>query len=1062
MKIPKHPKARSFLQKRLFHGLSSFSELESRISSLPTKKDRGNAFEVFAEAYLATQPGAQAKEVWPFATIPLPIKERFGLDTGIDMGVDGIFQTYQDQFSAYQVKFRFGRPSLTWSELSTFMGLTDQIAKRVLFTNCADLPLVMNKRTGFYCIRGSDLDRLEPKDFEAILGWLKSSYVPTKKKEPQPHQIEALGKILSAFEKCERVTTVMACGTGKTLVALWTAERMGCTRILVLVPALALLRQTLHEWLRETHWETISYLCVCSDPTVERDVDDLIVRQSDLDFPISTDSETVREFCEQEFAGIKVVFSTYQSSPVVAEGMIKANPFELGIFDEAHKTAAREGAKFSFALKDENLPIRNRLFMTATPRHYDVRKKDREGESKIVYSMDVPEVYGPVVYKLSFAEAARRDIICNYKVIISVVTSEMVNAELLRRSGVIVDGYRVMAHRVANQIALQKAVEKYNLSKVFTFHTTLVSAKSFTQPGSEGISNYLTNFEAYHVNGTMPTAKREDVMKAFGESENAVMSNARCLTEGIDVPAVDMVAFLAPKRSRVDIVQATGRAMRKKPGKTTGYVLVPLFVERATGESVEEAVERREFEEVWDVLQAMQEQDDILVEIIRKMREEFGQTGTYDDSRFYERVSFLGPELSLDTLRESIITVCIEKLGRRWDERYGELKAFWKRYGHSNVPIDWPDNPGLAYWVTHQRVFWKQGKLSEDRIQRLDEIGFIWDPQESVWEEMFSALVDFKKTHGHCKVPKRWPENPKLGHWVVAQRQQKRKGLLSEERIRILNELGFIWDGKESIWQEMFSALVDFKKTHGHCDVRLNRPKKRKLDTWVAEQRRELKMGQLTEDRIQRLDEIGFIWDPQESVWEEMFSALVDFKKTHGHCKVPKTYGDSKLYSWVSIQRQHWKKKKLTDDRIQRLDEIGFIWDPQESVWEEMFSALVDFKKTHGHCDVPLNWPENPKLGHWVYIQRQHWKKKKLTDDRIQRLDEIGFIWDKWQEMFSALVDFKKTHGHCDVPYGWLDNPELGDWVRRQRIEIRIAKLSEGRIRRLNGIGFEWNLQDPI
>jgi len=221
-------------------------------------------------------------------------------------------------------------------------------------------------------------------------------------------------------------------------------------------------------------------------------------------------------------------------------------------------------------------------------------------------------------------------------------------------------------------------------------------------------------------------------------------------------------------------------------------------------------------------------------------------------------------------------------------------------------------------------------------------------------------------------------------------------------------------------------------------------------------------MGQLTEDRIQRLDEIGFIWDPQESVWEEMFSALVDFKKTHGHCKVPKTYGDSKLYSWVSIQRQHWKKKKLTDDRIQRLDEIGFIWDPQESVWEEMFSALVDFKKTHGHCDVPLNWPENPKLGHWVYIQRQHWKKKKLTDDRIQRLDEIGFIWDKWQEMFSALVDFKKTHGHCDVPYGWLDNPELGDWVRRQRIEIRIAKLSEGRIRRLNGIGFEWNLQDPI
>ena len=139
------------------------------------------------------------------------------------------------------------------------------------------------------------------------------------------------------------------------------------------------------------------------------------------------------KFLNADFEGAKIIFSTYQSARVVAEGMDKNDPFELGIFDEAHKTAGREGVNFSFALKDENLPISKRLFMTATPRHYDVHRKDKEGDAKLVYSMDVPEVYGPLSHKLSFAEAARRGIITDYKVVIPIITNEMVTRERLRR-----------------------------------------------------------------------------------------------------------------------------------------------------------------------------------------------------------------------------------------------------------------------------------------------------------------------------------------------------------------------------------------------------------------------------------------------------------------------------------------------------------------------------------------------------------------------------------------------------------------------------------------------------
>jgi len=146
VKAPKHQKARLLFEQRFFEWVCTFRELESRIAALPTSQERGAAFEVFAEAYLATQPAPQAKQVWPFDALPTSLKQRLGLGKGRDMGVDGVFETRLEQFNAYQVKFRTGRPSLSWDELSTFMGLTDQVTQRVLFTNCNDLPPLINER----------------------------------------------------------------------------------------------------------------------------------------------------------------------------------------------------------------------------------------------------------------------------------------------------------------------------------------------------------------------------------------------------------------------------------------------------------------------------------------------------------------------------------------------------------------------------------------------------------------------------------------------------------------------------------------------------------------------------------------------------------------------------------------------------------------------------------------------------------------------------------------------------------------------------------------------------
>ena len=187
MPKPQHPKAASFVRQTLFTGVTTFAELETRVASLPDEKSRGDAFEVFAEAYLATQRKHDAANVWPLPAVPTQILQVLGL-AAKDYGVDGVFKTLLGHFNAYQVKFRTNRPALTWRELSTFMGLADspQIRSRVLLTNCDELPSVLNERQGFFCIRGSDLDRLEADDFRAIEAWLADAAFIAPQTQPQP------------------------------------------------------------------------------------------------------------------------------------------------------------------------------------------------------------------------------------------------------------------------------------------------------------------------------------------------------------------------------------------------------------------------------------------------------------------------------------------------------------------------------------------------------------------------------------------------------------------------------------------------------------------------------------------------------------------------------------------------------------------------------------------------------------------------------------------------------------------------------------------------------------
>ena len=678
--MPLHKKCNKFLD--LLKDVTTFVEFETKVARLDSNKDRGDAFEVFSEAYLSLAPHIQSKTVWPFENLPSKVSSELHLNTPRDMGVDGVFETSNWEYHAYQAKFRSQRSALTWDELSTFMGLSDRVAKRVLITNSNDLPALMNDRSGFYCIRGHDLDRLGSDDFSAMYNWLKNGGTTRVLKKPRSHQSEAVDRVVNSLSTNSRTTLVMACGSGKTLVPIWVAEKIEAKRLLLLFPSLALLKQTFHEWHQQSRTDLRS-LCVCSDPTVANS-DQIQMQQADLDFSVTTQAEDIREFVERDSEQF-VIFSTYQSAAVVGAALRDEVKLDLGVFDEAHKTAGRDGTRFSFALSDRNLPISKRLFMTATPRNYAFRKHGSAVKTKLVYSMDDKSVFGPTAHRLNFSEAAERKIICNYKVVISVVTKAMLGAEMRRRGEVIVDADVIKLQQVANQIALKKALEKTHAKKVISFHSSVKSAQSFVSRGAEGIGSHIHDLRCFHVNGSQTTAVRDRLISEFRQAERAIVSNARCLTEGVDVPVVDMVAFLSPKKSRVDIVQAVGRAMRSGSGKEIGYVFVPLFLEEEEEETIQSALERTNFSDVWEVLRAMQDHDSELSDTITELKAERGRSQHgYDDSRLREKIEYIGPELQLADIESSVTARIVENFGVEWMP-FLEARKFVQELGLQNA-----------------------------------------------------------------------------------------------------------------------------------------------------------------------------------------------------------------------------------------------------------------------------------------------------------------------------------------------------------------------------------------
>ena len=412
----------------------------------------------------------------------------------------------------------------------------------------------------------------------------------------------------------------------------------------------------------------------------------------------------------------------------------------------------------------------------------------------------------------------------------------------------------------------------------------------------------------------------------------------------------------------------------------------------------------------------------------------------------------------------------------KWDERLEQLIKYKAEHGHCSVSVS--QGP-LGGWVQHQRKVRKKGKLLEERVQKLDELGFVWAPPRgprrgtnSAWNERLDELAKYQAEHGHCNVPQ---SHGPLGKWVQHQRLNLKEGKLLEERVQKLDELGIVWApprgprgpprGTNSAWNERLDELARYKAEHGHCSVPAIQGS---LGRWVHMQRRNRKKGKLLEERVQKLDELGFVWAPPpgppggtNSIWNERLDELAKYKAEHGHCNVPASRGS--LGRWVHNQRSYVKKGELSKECVKGLDGLDFNWGTSQKSWDERFEELSKYQAEHGHCKVPR---KHRLLSRWVERQRQ--KKGELSGERVQKLDGIGFDFSEgygrrgslltWDELHDELIQYKSEHGHCNVPQcqGYL-----GNWVHNQRTFRKYSKLTEERIRKLDVLGFDWVVWVP-
>ena len=623
---------------------------------------KGRSFERMLQRALQQHPGIYGdrfSNVWLWNDWPGR--------TGPDSGVDLVAEEAEGGLCAIQCKFFAPDTPLPRSAIDAFLAASEdaRFTSRMFINTGGEIrdnALRRLTESPKHCrvLDASELDTWDVDWREFVDNPEDLHFRSDRRYTPHPYQKDAIAAVCAGFESHDRGQLILPCGTGKTAVTLWIAEQQVGKggRVLYLVPSIALMAQTMREW-GDQKKLNLRYVGICSDTRAGRNDEDAPLE--DLDIPVTTNAGKILEGLRKERPDVMtVVFCTYQSLPLVADAQGTdaqsdgAPEFDLVICDEAHRTTGvedtetiRKGRQGKYSTSPFRLVhdpalirTRKRLYTTATPRIFTAGAKSRARDADRnleVFSMDDESVFGPVFYRMAFSQAIEGGWLTDYKVIILTLKSERVAAALdnllarEKKSGLNLDDavkllgcWDALADPEGVLSSHNVTGDRHNsLMRAITFTNTIKASKlvkcywkevveTFSRsPDGEHLPNLLP-LEVKHVDGTQDSLNRQRKLNWLREDNDEVcrvLSNARCLSEGVDVPALDAVLFLEPRKSQVDVVQAVGRVMRRAEGKEMGYIILPVVI--SPDQDPEKALDdNKTFQVVWSVLRALRSHDD--------------------------------------------------------------------------------------------------------------------------------------------------------------------------------------------------------------------------------------------------------------------------------------------------------------------------------------------------------------------------------------------------------------------------------------------------------------------
>ncbi|MFH3966925.1 MULTISPECIES: DEAD/DEAH box helicase [Acinetobacter calcoaceticus/baumannii complex] len=665
--------------------MSALTNLLQSIEKITlTNRDKGTSFENLMVQYFLNEPkyAELYTEVLSYADWVEKYGEKLNITDKRDYGIDLVAVTMGGEFHPIQCK-NYNTTKIQKKDIDSFLGGSGKsyFAYRYIVASTDDWT---DNAKSSLVDANPPVATISLLDLEgSLIDWSQFNFdsnvkpIFRKKNSLRDHQRPALSAVKYGLAEADRGKLIMACGTGKTFTSLRIAEELAGRgkNVLFLVPSLALLSQTLDEWTQQTSLGIRSF-AVCSDSDVgkKKDDDNIVVGISDLKFPATTNPQSlVKAFKARDLfkpneanEDMNVVFSTYHSIDVIAEAQKAGFPeFDLIICDEAHRTtgATFEGddeSKFVRIHNNDYVQGKKRLYMTATPRIYGDTAKETEGVT--LCSMDDKSLYGEDLYVITFSQAVKMGILCDYKVIVLAVEESHINRQL---QGLLKDeNNSLKVDDAAKIVGCWKALAKHGLSnpdgtaakpmeravafcqvieKEYKGKKHKVSSKQITEMFSAVVEAYQQaemdhlyrteedpyidpslklNCHVKHVDGGMNATEKKEKITWLKEQapENTcrILSNVRCLSEGVDVPSLDAVLFLTPRNSQVDVVQSVGRVMRKAEGKQLGYVILPVVI--PAGVEPEQALNSNEaYRVVWQVLNALRAHDDRFDAMINKL-----------------------------------------------------------------------------------------------------------------------------------------------------------------------------------------------------------------------------------------------------------------------------------------------------------------------------------------------------------------------------------------------------------------------------------------------------------